>query len=471
MASDPPNSRPSPPGTAAAALLMVVGAAAFGLYASTRPRIALLSWMLVGLVAGVALTIVAARHFWAFLLVLFAVRTSLDAFKEGGGSSGLLSPTVLVGGMFLVAATSWLVQQRRLGRFGPVSRSARAMFAVSAACFLSVIGSKFPVTSFQASFRVLSSAVMLLVLEQAFAQRPARVRGLMIAVVVSLVVPALFGIVQLVGNQQVQPEYGPKLPVGRILGTFVHPNAFATYLVVLIPLTIAMLPVYHGRPRTVLLGVAGLSCALLMFTYARGAWLGAIIAVIAVGFLQDRRIVTGLLCALVAVVLFVPSVSARLSDLGSSQKANVDDPNSLSWRMKYWGSVLPMAGESPVTGIGLQNVELRTTAGLPPHNVFVQAFVETGVFGLCALLALVGCLIADLRRALRRARPGFDRCIVVAAIGVGMGLLVQTASENLLTQVVSHWYFLFPIAYATALGNSPDAFVERDADRPFVLVR
>lgn len=408
--------------------------------------------VVVALVAGAALAVLAATRFWQMLVILFLVRSSLDWFKAGPLAGSGLDPSTAVGGVFLLAALLWLLAQRRAGRLVPLSRSAWAFLAFSGACMVSSFGARVPVESFQNSLKVLSSAAMLIVLEQVFHRREDRIRPLLLVAFLSLVVPTLVGVVEWMGSE---PETGYNaVAVGRVQSTFVHPNAFATYLVMMAALAVALRPHVRGVSRRWLDLALLATLGMIVVTYTRSAWLALAVGVFYVGIRQDKRLLWGMLAALVVVVVAVPSVATRLADLDQSESVPGQvEPNSLSWRIGYWGDVLPYWTESPVTGIGLNMVQETAAIGLPPHNVFVQAFVETGLFGFFALVVLLVALAADLRLGLRRASPGLERGIAIGAIAMGLTLLVQAPSENLLTQAVSQWYFLGAAAWVTALAT------------------
>jgi O-antigen ligase len=435
----------------ALAVAVVLGTAVASTAALTLPVLGLF-----GLLVAVAAVVLFVRHFTGALLVLFVVRPALDQFKLGADEAAWTDPSVLSGLLFLAAAAVWLLLRHRRGQALRLSHSSAAFLALGVACVLSSLTAAVPFASMQASVRVIASAVMFIVLEEVLRDAPGRLPHLLVALFASLAVPAVFAGLQLVGSAPEQPTYGPAIEVGRIQGTFVHPNALATYLVVLIPLALALLP-HVGRRARVGLGLCAVtSGVLLLFTYARAAWMAALVGVLIVGWLQDKRIITGVVVGVLVLVVAVPSVATRLGELGEGRDALTDDPNSLVWRIEYWGRVLPSMAEGPITGIGLGMVEAEQVEGLPPHNVFVQAAAETGIAGLASLALLVGALAADLRRGLRRAAGGLHRGVAVGAVAVAAGFLAQCFSENLLNQPVSHWYLLVPVAWVTThSGRAP----------------
>jgi putative inorganic carbon (HCO3(-)) transporter len=455
-------------------ILFTVTAAAGGIGLATRGK--MLEFVVAAL-AGIALTALFVRFFWTGLLIIFTVRASLDHLKSGGAGSGALSPASVIGGLLLLSGAVWLYRRKKEERMYPLSPLAVALLLLAGACVFTSATSLHPFASFNSSLRIVSSALMLVLLEQLFRDRPSRIWAMLVAVFASILGPGLVALSQLIGNKPVIPAYGPPLAVGRVEGTFVHPNAFATYLVLVLPLAVAILPRVRGWwTRLAVWAVIGGSGALLLFTYARAAWIAAIVALLVVGFLQDRRIVAIVLGGAAIALLAVPSITARLSDLLKSHPyATNADPNSLSWRFGYWAKVLPLVRHSPVTGIGLDMVQRIEPAGLPPHDVYVQALVESGAIGLLATLNAVVASIRSFRGALRRKYDPWGRSLLVGAIAAGVGFLIQTITENLYTQAVSQWYVLVPVAWALAVRTTDshtwdDTFSRRRNQRPPALL-
>jgi O-antigen ligase len=412
---------------------------------------------------GVGLTLAAATRFWSVVVLLFVVRSSLDSFKLGGAappadaataanganaaaSANTLDPGVVVALVFLMAATMWLIAQWRAGELRPASRPTKWFAALAAVGLVSAAGSGYPVGSFQTGLKICAGALMLAVLEQVYLSRPDRGRHVLAAGAASLLYPAYVAFRQLTGTSGVE-QY---LEVSRIRGTFVHSNSFATFLVIVAVMALALRPHLRGWSRLAANVTFALSATLTLFTYARGAWIALVLGMILIGVCQDRRLLGLVIVAIFAVAIFVPSVSTRLSDLNKPRVEGRGDPNSLAWRVSYWGRLLPMTAENPITGIGLDEVVRRTPEKLMPHNSFVQALVETGVVGLTCLLGLIFSTGRALRDAIRGAPPGLARGMAIGAAAAGLGWLSQLISENLLTQAAIYWYLVAPIAWVLA---------------------
>lgn len=416
--------------------------------------------------AGVAIALLAATRFWYVVIGMFAVRASLDALKLGDAAEGSssLDPGVVVGLVFLAAAAAWLFAQWRAGELHPMSAPTKWFLALAAAGSFSAVGSGSLFSSLGVSLKIWAGALMLAVLEQVYLQRPTRVKPILIAGGASLVVPALVALQQLTGPQQVE-EY---LEVSRIRGTFVHANPFATYLVILAMMALALRPHLQRWARVAATSVLVVASVLTLFTYARGAWIALILGVVVIGAYQDKRLIMGVVVAVVAALMFVPSVSARLADLGKTEAVGNGDANSLAWRIQYWERLVPLTAENPVSGIGLDQVLVRSPEKLMPHNTFVQALVETGVLGLAALLGLIVSAARTARDVIRRSPPGLPRGIAVGGAAAGLGWLTQLSSENLLTQAAIFWYLAAPVAFILALRAAlpPKGTDAADADAP-----
>lgn len=446
--------------TVAALVMVAVGLGTgllFGVGDSLLDKSAIM--IMAGLV-GVIVALLAATRFWFVVVGMFVVRASLDALKLGHFTNGssALDPGVVVGLVFLAAGIGWLIAQKRAGELHPLSGPTKWFFALAAAGSFSAVGSQDIASSLGVSLKIWAGALMVAVLEQVYRQNPARVKAILAAGAASLVVPAIVAVKQLAGPQKLEAY----LEVSRISGTFVHANPFATYLVILAVVGLAIRPHLERWSRVVANVAIAVATVLTLFTYARGAWIALIIGVIVVGACQDKRLIMGVVVAAIAALLFVPSVSARLSDLGKTESVGNGDPNSLAWRIKYWERLLPLTEENPATGIGLDQVLERSPEKLMPHNSFVQSLVETGVIGLGALLGLIASTAWALRDVIRRLKPGLPRGIAVGAAAAATGWLVQLASENLLTQAAIFWYLAGPIAFTLATRAT---LLERDAAR------
>lgn len=399
-------------------------------------RSLVLAAALLAAVAAAGLGALALFRFPVFVLVLFAVRPMLDALK--GRVGGIPDPGVLVGLVFLLAGTAWLIAQHVGGTWHPMSRGSWALIALVAVLTGGVIGSSHPSVSAQSATKLAAGVLMFLVIEQLAHSRPRLLGPLLVAGAVSLLVPAALGLQQYAAGG-----------TERVSGGFVHPNALAEYVVTVGLVGFAVAIGCRGAVRWAAATIAAVSALLLLATEARGAWIGFVVGVLIIGFVLDRRVLAVALLGMIALVAFVPVVTARFADLGQERQYGRGDPNSFAFRQRYWGEILPLTLTSPVTGIGLDSVAIER--GLQPHSTPVQSLVEGGVLGAVALGAVYVFVGADTRRASGAGRTvGLERAVLVAGAACAAAYGLQALTDNLLTQALQLWFLAVPVGWALA---------------------
>lgn len=185
---------------------------------------------------------------------------------------------------------------------------------------------------------------------------------------------------------------------GRVFSTFENPNVLAEYLIMLIPLAIALVfdSSKHSAKGVALVTLAA-SVLCLVFTWSRGAWLGFIFGVLVFLLIYSKKILAALF-ALTALIPFLPfvlpdSVINRFSSIG-----NIAD-SSTSYRVNIWTGVMRMLKDHWFTGIGtglpafskvypgysLSGIESAPHA----HNLFLQIITEHGVVALIIFILII----------------------------------------------------------------------------------
>jgi O-antigen ligase len=284
---------------------------------------------------------------------------------------------------------------------------------------------------------------MFAVLEQYLGRRPERARALLIAMFASFLIPGLVAL-----RQWVSGEGNTYLvEVSRVTGTFVTPPTFAVYLLLLLPLSVLLVGWCRGRNRVGMVAILAVVTGLLLLTYTRSAWFAALASVGYLAVRWRREVLYMLLAGVAVLIIAVPSVTSRFADLNAPPPAAGVPSNSLSWRIGYWQRLVPEATVNPITGLGFDAVERIEPEHLQPHNVFVQAFVETGVIGLASVLAIIWTMSRMLRQRLRNAAPGWPRLLALAAVSVAIAILLEFPGENLLSQTFVYWYLAVAMTY------------------------
>jgi O-antigen ligase len=235
---------------------------------------------------------------------------------------------------------------------------------------------------------------------------------------------------------------------------------------------VAIYPRLEGTSRHLLGLLLAISSVFLVLTYTRSALVGTVLGVIVVGLLQDKRILVAL--AIVAGLLLVanPTLASRFLQLGDEQNSIVapETHNSLRWRFAQWAEVLKLSKSSPVTGIGLATTSLRTSDQRQPHNDFVRAYVEMGIVGFLAYLAVIVSLLKIGWAAVRGSPPAsFDRSVGVGFLGCAIAFTAASVVANVMSNVVTLWYLLaFAAAAAAVAARHAKLAEDRELDRPSV---
>jgi putative inorganic carbon (HCO3(-)) transporter len=420
-----------------------------GSYSVTEPT-RHLALILLAAVAGVALLALAYMRFEVFLLVVLAIRASVDWTKapaEVGGPTRSGPMTMALALVFLGAAVVWLLVQFKTGRVVPPSLVSLAWVAFLGIALVSALLADRRVESLAEWGRIATVVAMLLVVQQILGSG-LDVRRVLTACYVSAIVP--LG----VAGYQVAAATGSGLQgAARVYGTFAHPNAFGFYLVILLVMGVALLPHTALSVRPLLLAVLWVSAIAIILTFSRGSWFALIIGLLVVGALQSPRTILLMIGVAAVVALTVPNVTARLDDLQQESNVAGVSGNSLAWRFGYWGTVIDLADESPIVGIGPKMTQYVTDSAKVPHNDYLRAYVETGALGSIAYIAVVAALIHTARHALSWAPPGLGQGIAVGFAGCLASFLLFSVGENLMSQVVVLWYFVTFAASAIAASR------------------
>ncbi|MGB5558214.1 MAG: O-antigen ligase family protein [Paracoccaceae bacterium] len=253
----------------------------------------------------------------------------------------------------------------------------------------------------------------------------------------------------------------------RAFGSDVHPVSFAIQmLAALLALEVirAKTGERFGAGHVALLA---LGAAALYLTFARTAW---VMALVVLALLAWRRGRGAQRLALVALALPLGivglTVSDRFADLSSLplfwQNFSFADTvfdyryidNSVSWRIVNWSYGLQQAMEQPLLGFGPGQSADASHFNLEMHNLLLEGFFEGGVLGLTALLVtLAGLVRIHLR--LPNATPA-DAYARALAGGFGPALLFAVLfSTSLVDQLMTVLMYLILLAVAGTPAEAP----------------
>jgi O-antigen ligase len=414
---------------------------------------------------GVVLAVLALTRFQFYVMIMLIARASLDIAKLSqraagstsvGTSSRAIDPSSILAVLFLIAAALWLAAQYRAQGSLPGSPVRRALVAFLVAGAVSVVGSNNITSSSLEALRICAVVAMFTVLEQMITSVN-KAKQILLAVFLATVIPLLY---TSYGFLTGHPKSDVKGGFTRISGTFNQSNDFGRFLMLMIIMGAALYPHLERRWRRPMAVMLGLSSIFLFLTYTRSALVAAGLGLLVVGLVQSKRLVVSLLVVGMAGLLLVPSLSGRFTDLTQyqqkqlAQTGGTNGGNTLAWRLSYWTQVLPLANSNPITGIGLNQTKFSTDKAKQPHNDFLRAYIETGIVGLGAYLAMLISFVALGRRALRLTRRGtFERGVAAGFLGCAAAFIAVSFVANVVSNVVNLWYFIAFAACTSAIVN------------------
>lgn len=185
---------------------------------------------------------------------------------------------------------------------------------------------------------------------------------------------------------------------GRAVGTLDNPNMLGEYLIFLIPVAFAL---FLSREEGMKSLSALFSCfvmgACLILTWSRGAWLGLMAGLLIFLLMWHHRslwlILAGIASIPVLPSVLPASVVSRFTSIG-----NMSD-SSTSYRVYIWRATVNMIADNPLSGIGAgegawkRMYPFYTYNGIEAaphsHNLYLQIWLELGVFGLIIFLAFL----------------------------------------------------------------------------------
>lgn len=406
----------------------------------------------VAVVIGIGLALLAIKRFEWFVLLLLVIRPSLDAVKLGPGRS-LFDPSVVVTVLFLITGLLWIAIRRFSGDRPPLLGITLPIIAMLIAGLLSLPSSADLWASLVEVMRIGAFGVIIAVLYRLLMHEETT-RPWTAAMFLSMVVPVGVGLFQVFtrGGSVTDGDFA------RVSGTFVHPNPFALYLVILILFGVALFPHVRWMPRLGIVVLLAGGAVALTWTFTRTAWVSLLAALFVMAWLGNRKLILLLLAAVFVAAILVPAIPARFADLGTTVQATGATGNSLVWRFQYWQESLSLV-KNPLTGIGLGMVQESTAAAKLPHNDFIRMYVEMGVVGLSAYLWFVAAVIRLAWRLVQSPLQGLARGVALAFAGATVAFILASLVSNLISQLVVLWYFGAIGAGAGALqARKPSAY-------------
>jgi len=347
-----------------------------------------------------------------------------------------LLPTMAVLGLTLVAYCSvalGLIHGKRELTYSPINKYLLLFAGVyMAAAFLSVT----PRGSLQPALLAVFFTLMPMAMENAFHTRRS-LENLTGCIVLAGTAVGAVGVGQYVfgvtgAAAWVDSDMFSSITT-RVYSTLQNPNVLAEYLLLVIPLAVALLLTgKNWKERIFWLGCCGVMGLCMILTFSRGGWLGLIIAAGIFALLLEPRLLMLAPFALVALYFVMPeAVVNRLLSVGDLTDT------STSYRVAIWMGSIAMLKDYWLCGVGPGTAAFNlvypaysynAANAQHAHNLYLQLLIDGGV---CLLLLFLVVMFVLYRRscACLAREKGARRIHLIAILSGITGFLAQSMTD------------------------------------------
>lgn len=397
--------------------------------------------------------------FSPLIYLLLLTRASLDPILRltdfGGISVGALLNLSLI-----VLFFGGLIQSR-----GTISSSVFKLWSGFIVVGLfSIVISPTPIASFRAFVSVLTY-FSIFSFAYSFVRSREDVESIMKLIIYSSFIPFSVSAIQFVF-----PELSITKDGFRLHGSFMHPNIFAFYLVL-----VSAVCFYCIKAESVFFSkrfirlcylLIPLSAVCLIATQTRSAWIAFFTIFFVYGLLYERKYVV-VMCVLAILALFLPFVQERIADLASDSQiieGGGEKLNSYAWRQVVWVSSWEFIQDKIFLGHGyntfsyyfLDFFPLEGEQQFDAHNAYVQIAFDMGFIGVFFFLVLfIGILLKYLSQFSLDPKGNSIYLAVITSF------MLVCYSDNMLFYLSYCWYFWLLIgsgcAFLQILGKEKHA--------------
>jgi putative inorganic carbon (HCO3(-)) transporter len=239
----------------------------------------------------------------------------------------------------------------------------------------------------------------------------------------------------------------------RVYSTLGNPNVLAEYLLLAIPFAAALaLAEKHPLVKLLFIGALGVMLLCMALTFARGGWLGLIVAAAVFLVMLDRRFILLGLFGLAALYFLLPDVIvSRFLSIGDLKDG------STSYRLSIWLGTLSMLRDFWLVGVGpgaaafnkmYPHYGYNAAAAQHSHNLFLQLVCDAGAAALIVFVLLLFSQLRALASAVARSADKAMNYYRMAAVSAILGFLVQGMTDY------SFYNYRVALVFWAALGLS-----------------
>ena len=370
-------------------------------------------------------------------------------FESLVGYNGTQGPYVLLSDVCLAGLFGWWLFERIFRRPDDRPRGAPLwpwLFPFAAICLLSTFEADRPDWGLYEMIRIGKIGLILYYVRRNFGRREWSITlaalGCAVffqsAVAIKEVITGKAGVLGIASDTSAAPAFVQNFEAGgftgmvRGMGTLAHPPYLACYLLLLLPVLLA-LAFTAPRRRAAMFAAAFLAgCGGLAATLSRGPWMLAAVEMVLViaGLVLLRQVALQRALGLVIVGGFVLMLALLPVKDKLMNRITGDFSESLRYREQGTRAAWNAIDDHPLLGLGLNNTELHFVKYLPEMDwALVTEDFATHTLHLRAPVAL-GNGFLHVAEETGLLGLGAFLFFVVGALGVGMRSLARTGGEH-----------------------------------------
>jgi len=323
-------------------------------------------------------------------------------------------------------------------------------------CFISLFVSLNVLLSVKFFFRLISYLLISLGLFNIVTDKK-DIRKVLTFMALSAVIPCLLAHLQNWGISVPLVKYSggytmtmEEVTATRIGSTLSHPVFFGLFLAVITPIVIHLFQTVYRGKRLLFVCAIFVLLGLAVLSLARAPWIALLVCLISYCILMKKVKMLFVICCTLLFLYFLPVVHGRWADFISSPKET-----SFGWRIQLWRDALDLFSSNRqwvAFGVGVANFgDLSTMVGYKtraaPHNDYVAALVETGVWGLLLHGLFLSYVPFALWKITRKLRDFEFKNFVVWCLSLHIGLLLFRISNTIVPSVYVYYFSLITLAF------------------------
>lgn len=282
-----------------------------------------------------------------------------------------------------------------------------------------------------------------------------------VAILISFIMPIIFGFYQFIFNAgYVGPE-----GLNRLFGTFTHPNIFSFTLLfsffILVVLYTKDFTKKNEKERKLIFWLILIILFLLINTFTRSAWIGAIIFICLWLILYRKNKIFRIIYYICAfsfltflVINYTPLKYYDFNNIDFVRRITTSETSvsSSEWRLNSWKQMSIYVYESPIIGFGLDTYrtlrekQIYSSVYEDPyyaHNDYYQILIELGIVGLFFYINL---LLQTFYKIYKKYLQKKDKALILSLFGIIIIFCIGFV-DNIIMSTSLQWLMWAYIAF------------------------